>query len=460
MDAEKALNEPLAVISSLLRTRSLSVEALTQAALDQASKLDWKAYRHVRRDTVLSEARLADQLFKLKRDLGPLQGIPISVKDLYGIEGEQTFAGTCRALPPRFESSGPFLGSALKQMAIILGKTHTVEFAFGGIGTNKHWPTPYNPWSESKEQPRVPGGSSSGAGVSLCEGSARVAFGTDTAGSVRIPAAWTGNVGLKTSKDRWPTKGIVPLSTTLDTPGILVRTVDDLIYVFNAIDSAELPQAQGSLSGIALARSRKPFDLQVADDILVVIERALKLFVEKGASLIEQDISGTDEALDLFNVGGPTAIELQRFLQKELPDYIDGLDPNVRARLDGAAQVPEEEYQRRLTRLKAITATAKSSFDTIDFFVTPTVANRPPKLSELVEPQAYKEQNLLALRNTAMVSFLGLCAITIPVGVDACGLPVGLQIIAPPNHEEQLILVAASMESAVREASFWTGYTF
>ena len=460
VDAEKALNEPLAVISSLFRTGALSAEALAQVALDRASSLGWNAYRHLRQDTVLSEAQLADQLFKLNRDLGPLQGIPVSIKDLYGLEGEQTFAGTSKALPARFESSGPFLGSALRQMAIILGKTHTVEFAFGGIGTNAHWPTPYNPWA--KDESRAPGGSSSGAGISLCEGSARIALGTDTAGSVRIPAAWTGNVGLKTTKGRWPTKGIVPLSHTLDTPGLLVRSVEDLIYAFNAMDPSD-PKISCEiqpLNGVVLARCRKLFDDDVDDDILKVIDEALSQFAKNGASIIERDLGALDQAQALFQIGGPTAIELQRFLYSELPDYIDGLDPNVRTRLQGASEIPEQEYQTRLAQLKTIATDAKLSFDGIDVFVTPTVANRPPKLSELKDLDTYRHANLLALRNTAMVSFLGLCALTLPVGLDSLGLPVGLQLIAAPKDEIRLIQIAHAMEQVIKQAELWAGYQF
>jgi len=184
---------------------------------------------------VREQAEALHRMIATGVDLGPMMGIPVSVKDLYGVPGLPVFAGTSEALPGRWSRSGPVVSRLLAQMALVTGKTHTVEFAFGGIGINNHWGTPLNPWSRDDEL-RVPGGSSSGAGVSLLEGSAMLALGTDTAGSVRVPASFTGMVGLKTTFGRWSNDGIVPLSSSLDTPGILALSVLDVAYAFAAID--------------------------------------------------------------------------------------------------------------------------------------------------------------------------------------------------------------------------------
>ncbi|NIR35760.1 MAG: amidase, partial [Actinobacteria bacterium] len=158
-------------------------------------------------------------------DPPPLTGIPISVKDLYGVDGLPTFAGTTRALPERWSRDAWLVRRLRDAGAIIVGKTHMVEMAFGGVGLNPSWETPRNPWDAGTH--RIPGGSSSGAGVSLWEGSALIALGSDTGGSIRIPAALTGTVGQRTTKGRWPTTGVVPLSPTFDTVGALTRTVED-----------------------------------------------------------------------------------------------------------------------------------------------------------------------------------------------------------------------------------------
>jgi aspartyl-tRNA(Asn)/glutamyl-tRNA(Gln) amidotransferase subunit A len=169
--------------------------------------------------------------------VGPLQGVPISIKDLYAVEGLPCFAGSSRRLPAdTWEKDGRIVATIRRQLGVIVGKTHMVEFAFGGTGLNSHYGAPYNPWDAATH--RSTGGSSSGAGVSLLEGSALLALGSDTAGSVRIPACMTGTVGLKVTLGRWSAEGLVPLSHTFDTPGLLARSVSDAAYGFVALDPA------------------------------------------------------------------------------------------------------------------------------------------------------------------------------------------------------------------------------
>jgi aspartyl-tRNA(Asn)/glutamyl-tRNA(Gln) amidotransferase subunit A len=175
--------------------------------------------------------------------VGPLQGLPVSIKDLFAAAGYPCLAGSSRRLPADpWERDGPLVAALRRQLGVIMGKTHMVEFAFGGTGHNSHWGAPYNSWDATAH--RSVGGSSSGAGVSLLEGSALLAFGSDTAGSVWIPACMTGTVGLKVTLGRWPTDGVVPLSPTFDTPGLLARSVCDLAYGFAALDPARIPPAR------------------------------------------------------------------------------------------------------------------------------------------------------------------------------------------------------------------------
>jgi Asp-tRNA(Asn)/Glu-tRNA(Gln) amidotransferase A subunit family amidase len=161
-------------------------------------------------------AKAADAAFAAGVSAGPLQGLPVSIKDLFAAAGYPCFAGSSRRLPTEpWERDGPLVATLRRQLGVIMGKTHMVEFAFGGTGQNSHHGAPFNPWDATAH--RSVGGSSSGAGVSLLEGSAVLAFGSDTAGSVRIPACMTGNAGLKVTIGRWSTNGIVPLSFTFDT---------------------------------------------------------------------------------------------------------------------------------------------------------------------------------------------------------------------------------------------------
>ena len=198
----------------------------------------------------MRQAAAADAAFAAGNRLGPLQGIPVSVKDLYGVEGLPIFAGSPRELPLEWRREGWLVRRLRDQLAIVMGKTHTVEFAFGGLGISAHWPVPWNP--QDRKTHRSPGGSSSGAGVSLGEGTALIALGTDTGGSVRIPASVTGNVALKTTAGRWPTTGIVPLSTTFDTAGFLARSAADAAFAFESVDGEKVP-ALDDLGTVRLA---------------------------------------------------------------------------------------------------------------------------------------------------------------------------------------------------------------
>ncbi|BBI64707.1 hypothetical protein HSBAA_60130 [Vreelandella sulfidaeris] len=258
-------------------------------------------------------------------------------------DGLPTYAGSSQRLPKRWERPGPVVSALLKQLPSVMGKTHSVEFAFGGLGTNAHWGAPRNPWDA--HQHRTPGGSSSGAGVSLVSGTASLALGTDTAGSVRIPASMTGVVGLKTTAGRWSIEQIVPLSSTLDTPGLLARWVDDLAFAFDALDSGLSGQddrvpATPSLAGLTFGVPETFFWDDCSPGIAETVRAAIKQLEAAGARIVTLELPGIDDAYELFKLGGVAAPELAAFLKTELPEMIDSLDPNVAARVKAADDMP------------------------------------------------------------------------------------------------------------------------
>lgn len=430
-----------------LRTGRIRARDLAARARARAEANRYQAYREIRGEAALAEADAADAAFAAGRDPGPLAGIPISVKDLYGLPGSKTFAGSSEALPASFEQSGPVLNRALRQLAVVIGKTHTVEFAFGGIGANAHWGTPRNPHCDHEH--RVPGGSSSGAGPSLYEGSARVAFGTDTAGSVRIPAAWSGQAALKTTKGRWSTEGIVPLSSSLDTAGILARTVEDLAFAFFALDPSDRQHTR-TTAGLRLGFAEGLFRENCSPGVLEAVERALSDLNRDGAQVVDVSLPGLDAAKSVFDVGGPTAVEIHQFLSSTLPEWLPRLEDRVRTRVQGGGGLLAGEYIRRQIALREAHSQAMTAFHTLDAVVTPTVANSPPLASDMDDnPELYRQENLLCLRNTGMVSMLGLCAVSLPCGRDTLGLPVGLQLIGPAYAEEALLATALAVESTL-----------
>lgn len=399
-------------------------------------------------------SRLRERAQALRRliatgvDLGPMMGIPLSVKDLYGVPGLPVYAGTSQSLPDNWSQPGPVLAGLLSQMALVTGKTHTVEFAFGGLGVNNHWGTPQNPWAGT-DVPRVPGGSSSGAGVSLLEGSAMLALGTDTAGSVRIPASFTGMVGLKTTFGRWSNQGIVPLSTSLDTPGVLARSVSDATFAFSVIDGRGRDIRSRDLLGLRIGIPRNFFLDEVEPSIAALYSERLQILERAGATLVEVDVPGCAEAFEIFKQGGLAAAELRSFLDRNFPEKIHSLDPVVKLRVESAHEQSAIEYLRRREELARRGVLASALFDTCDVIATPTVAVSPPRLIEIEDAAEYAEINMKVLRNTVIANLFGQCALTLPIGLDGNAMPAGLQLIAAPFAEEALLAAAMAVETRI-----------
>ena len=343
-----------------------------------------------------------------------------------------------------------------RQLGPIVGKTHMVEFAFGGTGLNSHHGAPYNPWDAAAH--RSPGGSSSGAGVSLLEGSAFLALGSDTAGSVRIPACMTGTVGLKVTIGRWSAEGVVPLSQTFDTPGLLARSVSDAAYGFAALDLRMgdpvtfIANSSRSLDGVRIAVDDPFFWNDCDPGIAEAVKSAVDALAGEGAVLHPMTLPEATEAYAVFLEGGLSAVELRSFLDRELPDWLDQLDPIMASAVRGAESVSAREYLGRVWRLKSLADRAAHRFDGIDVIATPTLCITPPKLSEVGDAGSYLSTSRRIVRNTVAVNYLGLCAITLPVGSDKAGMPVGLQLIAPARAEERLLAIALAAEGVLGTA--------
>jgi aspartyl-tRNA(Asn)/glutamyl-tRNA(Gln) amidotransferase subunit A len=448
-----AIDRPLADLVAGLRAGDFAATELAEAAAANHRKRDdlLQAYKTWDEDKARAQAEAADAAFAAGIDCGPLQGLPVSVKDIYGVAGYPTFAGSPKQLPAEWEAEGPVVRAVRDNLAVITGKTHTVEFAFGGLGSNAHWKTARNPWDDQNH--RCPGGSSAGAGVSLCEGSAVVALGSDTAGSVRIPASMTGTVGVKTSVGRWSTDGITPLSRTLDTPGVLTRSVADAITAFSAIDptaSADPAGMQSRLGHRDVSTLRigvcDLFFEDCAPGIAEGVKGALDELAVSGAKILNAELPEVKQANELFRRGGLAASEFAAFILGTLPDWRDTLDPNVAARFERMEAIPAVDYLRRLWRFDELAKSMAERLRAFDMVVGPTVPITTPTLTEIETPEGYHENNMGALRNTNAVNTLRLCAITMPVGLDKAGMPIGLQPIARHGEDEALLAAALAME--------------
>jgi len=447
------LGQPLSEISRRIADGRLHAADLVAEAKSRHDP-SLNAYKAWAPEFAERQARAADVALTAGNRLGPLQGIPVSVKDIYGVEGLPIFVGSPRELPEAWRHEGPVVRALRGQLAVIMGKSHTVEFAFGGLGTNKHWGAPRNPWDRKTH--RAPGGSSSGAGVSLGEGTALLALGTDTGGSVRIPASVTGNVGLKTTKGRWSTDGIVPLSTTFDTAGLLTRSVADMIFAFEALDGARVPSAP-TPGAIRLAVGEDFFWADASPGVAERAEAAIELLAGGGAKASRMAIPGCAEVYQIYQSGGIVAPELYRFLSVDLPEWMTTLDPRVASRMASGKEMPAWVYLQRRSQYDSLARRAAKLFEQVDAVAMPTVPLTPPPVAEIEDEAAYRQANLLSLRNTCIVNFLGLCAVSVPVGLDAKGMPVGLQLVGAPNSEPRLLAVAAALENALLNKGLWKG---
>jgi len=446
------LSLPLAEIAVLLGEGKLKARHLVEAAIANHERFGGKlmAYSQWAPAHARQCADAADAAFAAGSRAGPLQGIPTSIKDLFAVSGFATFAGSPKRLPAKFEIDGPVVAALRRQLASVMGKTHMVEFAFGGAGQNAHYGSPYNPWDAKAH--RSPGGSSSGAGVSLCEGSALLAFGSDTAASVRLPAAMTGNAGLKITKERWSTEGIVPLSFTFDTPGILTRSMADAAFAFAAIDPylgdsfAFMRRVPTSVDGIRIGLADSWFWDDCENGIADVVRAAIEKLTRAGAVLKEMPLPEAREAYAVFCEGGVSAIELRAFLDRELPDWLATIDPVNAPALKNAENLSAREYLSRCLRLQAATQSAATRFDDIDVIATPTVMFTPHVLAEETGAEKFWARNRKIVHNLVPVNYLTLCAATLPVGRDRLGMPVGLQLIAKGGDDERLVAIACAAE--------------
>ena len=436
----------IAGLGAALRERRVRAGDLAeQAASNRDESLG--AYKLWLPERAAAAAAMADAAFAQGLDFGPLQGLPVSVKDLYGLAGTPTCAGAPRPLPAAWEREGPVVQAVRRGLGCVVGKTHTVEFAFGGIGTNPHWGTPRNPWS--REAHRVPGGSSAGAGVSLWEGTAVAALGSDTAGSVRVPASFTGTVGLKTSYGRWSLDGIVPLSPTLDSAGVLTRSVGDAALAFSAIDpGCAAPPVPADLSRLRFGVVEELFE-ECAPEVADAIRVAIRELESKGASIVAFPLPGLAAAREIFAAGGLAAPEFVAFINRELPDFRATLDPNVRGRFAAVESMTASEYLDRRARIVRAADEANAALTGLDGVLSPTTPITAPRLDEVSDADGYRDRNMATLRNTMPGNLLDLCGLSIPAGLDGEGLPIGLQIMAARGTDERLLSAGLAVEQVL-----------
>ncbi|WP_029030876.1 amidase [Salinarimonas rosea] len=410
---------------------------------------DERVYTRLYPEAARAAADAADARRRVGISLGPLDGAVVSIKDLFDVAGEPTSAGSAilrNSEPARADA--PAVARLRRAGAVILGKTNMSEFAFSGIGINPHWGTPGN----AADPARVPGGSSSGAGVSVAEGTCDIAIGTDTGGSVRIPASLNGVVGFKPTSRRVPTAGAYPLSRSLDSIGPLARTVAECAAADAVMAGAE-PQALAPMpvAGLRIGVPRGLLFGQVEDVVAHAFEAVLERLVAAGARIVEHEI---DDLLDAMaeaatKAGAPlVAIEAAGVHAQMHEALASAYDRNVLARIRLGAGVSAAAYQVYLETRRALIDAMDRRLAPLDVLALPATATTAPEIAALeADDDAFRQANLLMLRNTSFGNLFDLTGISLPM--PNLPRPAGLMLMACGGRDHALLAAAAGVERSL-----------
>ena len=451
-----ALNiQPLEVLAQSLESGSVTSEALVEDALAQVHDVTGqglRVYTQLFEAQALDAARASDLLRRAGLKRSVLDGIVISIKDLFDVSGYVTRAGSVVLADAPLATSDAVVVSRLRAAgAIVLGTTNMTEFAFSGLGLNPHYGTPLGAYERAVG--RIPGGSSSGAAVSVTDGMAAAAIGTDTGGSVRIPSAFGGLVGFKPSSQRIPKQGTVPLSTSLDSIGPLGHRVTCCAWL-DAVMSGEpisTPHAR-SVSSLVLAKPKQVVFDDVEPIVLQTFVQACEVLQQAGAKIIEIDIPEFSEWQSIHAKSGLVAAEAWAWHQHLVAEKSDRYDPRVLSRILMGEHIQAGSYIEALNRRQDWVNRLNARTHAFDALIYPTVAVIAPLLAPLVESDTlYSKTNALVLRNTAIMNYFDACSLTLPCHVLGQA-PVGLMLSTRSGQHTHLLEVGLACEQVLNRA--------
>jgi aspartyl-tRNA(Asn)/glutamyl-tRNA(Gln) amidotransferase subunit A len=407
-----------------------------------------RAFIKVYADAARAAADYSDTLRRAGVLRSPIEGLPISVKDLFDVGGDVTRAGsTLLADAPPAACDALAVARLRAAGAVIVGRANMVEFAFGGVGLNPHFGTPKNPWDRATG--RVPGGSSSGSGVAQADGMGVMSLGSDTRGSVRIPAALCGVVGFKPTQSRVPREGVYPLSWSLDSVGPLVNSVACAAAFDEILCGVPMPPlAPLEAKGLRLLLPDASVMEGLDADVQAAFEAAVAQLSRAGAQIVKQPVPLFDRQAEYFNAGGLAGPEAY-VIHMDQADQLPQMDPHVAARICLGRSVSAADYIL-LARLRAEVVAQFTDFVApFDAVIMPTVPCVAPTIAEVnASSDDYVRWNLRLLRNPGVINFLDGCAITIPCHTPGSA-PVGLMLCSSNGRDRHLLAVAAAAEAAL-----------
>ena len=414
-----------------------------------------RTFTHIAPARSLALAAASDALRQAGLTRSPLEGVPISIKDVFDWAG-QTTAAASRVLQhaPPAVATAPAVQRLLDAGAVLIGRSNMTEFAFSGLGLNPHHGTPRNPWGRQPDgSGRIPGGSSSGAAISVADGMAALALGSDTGGSVRIPAALCGLTGFKPTQRRVPMQGTLPLSTSLDSAGPIAPSVRCCITadaILSGRSHADLPARP-----LAHARLLCPSTLvldELDEAVAADFSRALRRLRQAGAHITEAALPELAEVPALNARGSLSNAQAWAWHRSLIAERASAYDPRVRVRIEAGRQMDCADYIHLIEQRRRWQERMHARLRDYDALVMPTVPAIAPPIAALQnDDDAYWRANALMLRNPSLINFLDGCAISLPMHAPGQP-PTGLMLAAPAMSDLPLLALALSAEAALRHA--------
>lgn len=450
MQAEQGLT--LAGLAQALAQGATSARRLVEeclARIDDAEGEGARAFLDVNRNA----PQIADAMDALRASgaaPSPFAGIPVSIKDLYDLAGETTRAGSkalAHALPATADAAAV---ARLKRAGfIVIGRTNMTEFAFSGVGINPHYGTPLNPWDRATG--RIPGGSSSGAAVSVSDGMAYAGLGSDTGGSCRIPAALCGLAGYKPTARLVPKDGAFALSTTLDTVGPIARSAECCAILHRVLAGEAVTAGAIAVRGLRLAAPTTVFLDGMDEHVASAFARALRTLREAGALIDEIAAPEFNEVATMNAKGGFAAAEAYALHRPIVEKAADLYDPRVLARVMRGAQQTAADYCDLTAARADFIRRAQARLAGYDAFIAPTTPIVAPPISAFEADDEFARLNLLLLRNSTLVNMMDGAAISVPMHA-AGEPPSGLMICGPQLSDARVLGAGITIEPLLASA--------
>ncbi len=447
-------NISIAGLSVLLQAGNLDPVQLAKTTLERiAGYQDQAIFTALLGERALAEAKASGERIRSGRSRGLLDGIPVAWKDLFDTKGAVTTAGSAVLTDSAPAEADAAVVKALAEAGMVsVGRTNLSEFAFSGLGINPHYGTPHN--AASRDLPRIPGGSSAGSGVAVAAGLVPVAIGTDTGGSIRIPAALNGIVGYKATRGRYSMQGVYPLAKSLDSLGPLCRTVQDAVWVDAAMRGRAAPEVgRTDVSDLKLVIPETVVFDDAEPGVVTAFEAAISCLEKAGARIIRRAFPIFAEIFALMARHGALVTAEAYALHKERLQGADAerMDQRVVARTRLGERISMTDYVAILDARQRLIAALADNLEAGGLMAHPTLPHVAQPIAPLLaDDDLFFRVNGKTLRNTSIGNFLDGCGVSIPCGTGDAGMPVGFLLSGQRNEDGRLLSAALSAEAVIR----------